>query len=178
MIHAHHNGFKITDCFGGKVQVETFTGNEWRFIFNESTLDAAKNRINLMGVICKSSVSKDNTEIYKGFNLVSWEGGLKVESLKNDKWVFLFNSPSIESAKNAIDIMFPKSITYKYDNYHISKYGYNSCVSVEFKNGELMFNSNSISIAKHAIDIINKNESESMSLDFNIKMPKKIKNEQ
>lgn len=175
MIHTFHNGFKITDWFGDRVKVETFTGCDWKFIFDESSLESAKNRIDLMGVICKSSVSRDNTEIYKGFNLVSWEGGLKVESLKNDKWVFLFNSSSIESAKNAIDIMFPKAVTYKYDNYQIIKFGHNSCVRVEFKNGDLVFNSNSITIAKYAIDIINKKEN--ITLDFNINLHKNIKHD-
>lgn len=57
MIHTFHNGFKITDWFGDRVKVETFTGCDWKFIFDESSLESAKNRIDIMGVICKSSVS-------------------------------------------------------------------------------------------------------------------------
>lgn len=171
-----HNGFKITDWFDGRVKVETYTGNNWRFLFDESSVESAKLRLNSMNVICKSSVTKDNTEIYKGFNLVIWEGGLKVELLKNDKWIFIFNSPSIETAKNSIDIMFPEPTIYDYENYQIIKFGQNSCVRVEFKNGDLMFNSNSISIAKNAIDIIKKeNITLDFNLDFNLILDKNVK---
>lgn len=172
----YHNGFKITDWFDGRVKVETYTGNNWRFLFDESSVESAKLRLNSMNVICKSPVTKDNTEIYKGFNLVIWEGGLKVELLKNDKWIFIFNSPSIETAKNSIDIMFPEPTIYDYENYQIIKFGQNSCVRVEFKNGDLMFNSNSISIAKNAIDIIKKeNITLDFNLDFNLILDKNVK---
>jgi hypothetical protein len=157
MIYTFHNGFKITDWFENKVKVETFDGSAWIFLFGSSSLDSAKELINLMNVKCVSSVSQNPDNIYKGFRLVEWDGGVKVE-IYNLSWKFVFNSMTIESAKNAINLMFPKHTKkIKYNGYKILIYGVNEVVEVNYHK-TFLFDAQSIEIAKNAIDIIINNK--------------------
>jgi hypothetical protein len=153
MIYTFHNGFKITDWFGNRVKVETFDGSTWIFLFGASSLDSAKELINLMNVKCVSSVSQNPDNIYKGFRLVEWDGGVKVETY-NSTWNFVFNSMTIESAKNAINLMFPKHTQkIEYKGHKILIYGVNEVVEVNYQK-IFLFDAQSIEIAKTAIDII------------------------
>ena len=147
----YYKGFKISEWFGDKykIEVRSSLGFDWIFLFSHNEKEKIINIIDDMEIIyC------EGYQIYNSLKLVEWDGGALVYLLKDGIWKFIFNSSTIEKAKDSIDIIYPKGRTIKYKGFDIIKYGYNECVLIE--RGEIQLYTESFYQAKNVIDIIEK----------------------